>query len=119
MNTTHEQAGAAQTATSDGGVTPPNPSSGDKPMYYAETRNTYGQWVPCRLASIPVVKKGRIERPNGTGPRIRPMGDGPDGKPSYVKEIPRNYAHLTLDQLFHVLSPDGKFTVGQQSWVAA
>jgi len=119
MTTTHGQAGAAQTATPDGGATPPTPSSGDKPTYYAETKNTYGQWVPCKLAEPPRVKKGRIERASGTGPRIRPMGDGPDGTPTYVKAIPGNFSHLTLDQLFHVLSPDGKFTAGHNSWAAA
>ncbi|MEM1363595.1 MAG: hypothetical protein AAGF94_18115 [Pseudomonadota bacterium] len=81
----------------------------DKPMFYAETRNTFGQWVPCRLRKPPEVNKGRIVRANSVGPLVRPMGDG------YCKEIPSGYAHLNLDQLHQVLSPDGRSTAGQKA----
>lgn len=80
----------------------------DKPKFYAETRNTYGQWCPCWFAEPPEVKNGRVYRKDGVGPMIRPMGVGPDGKPTYCKPVPAYLAALTLDQLFQVLSPDGR-----------
>lgn len=61
--------------------------------WFAEQKNIFGKWTPIKTAEKPDQKK-------------------PGARQSEVKnvvEIPKVYDHLTLAQLFHVLSPDGRF----------
>lgn len=77
-------------------------------QFYAETKSINGQWIPCTMREAPEVKNGRIKRTNGIGPRIRPMGDGPEGKPAFVVQIDKDRAHLPLSVLSGFYSPDHK-----------
>ena len=61
--------------------------------WFAEQRNIFGKWVPIKTAERPDLKKAGARQPEVKN----------------VTEIPADYEHLTLAQLFNVLSPDGRF----------
>jgi hypothetical protein len=68
-------------------------------FYFEQWWPTNSEWRPATTDSRPVVKKGRMVRGGGTGPKVRA-----------IKPVPPQYQHLTLVQLHAVLSPDGAFT---------
>lgn len=100
---------AAQTATRPAPASSSLPGAGRKrPAFYAEYRNTYGAWVPCLFVDPPRVdERDRQLRTSSVGPVMRQMGTDERGK-VFCKAIPPYLAHLTLDQLHAVLSPDGR-----------
>lgn len=40
-------------------------------MYYYETADAVGHWMPAKASSRPTVKNDRISTANGQGPRVR------------------------------------------------
>ena len=67
-------------------------------MWYFEQAGTDGTWQPVKSADRPTVKRGRMVRAGGVGPRVRA-----------IHEVPKYLNHLDLDQLRQMFSPDGNF----------
>lgn len=67
--------------------------------YFVEVASFNGKWQPQRHKDRPVTTEtnGVVKLKEG-GVRVRT-----------VTEIPECFEKLTLDQLYHVLSPDGNF----------
>lgn len=73
--------------------------------WYIETISPLGRITPAVFHDDPPRTEGkgnnvRLKLLHGTGPRVRPGS---------LREINEGHHHLTLDQLAHVYSPDGKF----------
>lgn len=87
----------------------------EKPAYYGEQKTGMGSWSPVRFTEPPAVdKRNRLKRASGVGPILRQMGTDESGGKAFCKPIPKYLSHLTLDQLFAVLSPDGHLAATQK-----